>query len=138
MNKNFIINITKSISKKDLSLQIKRLRPQLLSVLDRLIISCNSKVWFSTDQNKLRRLSTKVIDEMLLQILNNRREGLTQFKEKVNYVIHYILLGEPDSYVPRKFRLGKHYFKLIKMILLTHDEKFKLNRRNIVISILQI
>jgi hypothetical protein len=75
---------------------------------------------------------------MLLQILNNRKEGLSQFKEKVNYALHWILLGEPDSHIVRKFRMGKHLLKLIKMVLLTPSEVFLINRRTIVISILQL
>lgn len=96
---------------------LRSLRPQLISVLDRLIVSSDSKNWFATnDLNMLKRISVKLIDELLYSILHNRKAGFSRFKDKVNWVIHNLLLREPDNNIVRQFRIPKFMFKLVNLI----------------------
>lgn len=127
-----IINI-KNINK----IHSGSLRPQLLLVLDRLLIVCEFKRWFSpSDQNLLKNYCAKIVDDLIHLMKFHKVSGFKKFKDKVNYLIHMALLAKHDKNIKRTFRIQKYYYKILKLIKITSE--FGLIRRNIVISILQI
>lgn len=92
---------------------LKSLRRQLLSVLDRLIIVCNTKINLSlSDLLFLRRMSSKLVDTFVHLLKHHRKFGFTKFKDMVNLVIHRILQGKADKNIKQYFRLPSYMKKI--------------------------
>lgn len=69
---------------------------------------------------------------------HNRLYGFNRFKNKVNFILHRILLGIFDKNVVRTERIPKYMFKLVKLADFGKDEKVKHIRKTIIISLLNV
>lgn len=68
------------------------------------------------DLRLIYKFTNAYVDELLRLIVFNGRSGFALFKDKVNYLIHFILQCSKDSNVKKSFRLSRPYYTMIGII----------------------
>lgn len=87
---------------------IRCLRQQLLSVLNRLCAVVEIKKVFNFKEVQyLKRFKYKVVEDLLYLCFYHKKAGFAKFKEKINFVIHWILLSYPDPNIIFKGRIPR-------------------------------
>jgi hypothetical protein len=100
----------KGINKPDYKFALRKERRLFSAVLLRLLLISNIAGLLNNDNKRvtqIKRFCKDYCNELFRLLFHHGLVGLKLFKDKVNYVIHYILLGKADFLVPRTFRLNR-------------------------------
>lgn len=101
-----IFNLNKKYNKY--SKETVNLRQQLQEMLDRLSVIVNIKGLFNRNEfNYLKRFQRLLIEDLLYLSFYHKKSGFNRFKEKSNFLIHWILIGYKDPNVIYKGRIPR-------------------------------